>query len=121
MITGKLSALDASCSRMDSFVSQARDARIASIQVSIALGLTRREANGDRDCEELDITKQTISRRVAKFLRISGAAIPGWFDPAFGLKNPEVAHERRSIQGIVKIRSTESKNSRQCGNLADAT
>jgi hypothetical protein len=74
----------------DTFVSSSRDARLASIQVSIALGLTSTRGRTVTDiAEELGITKQALSRGVAKFLRMSG--LPG----AFGLKSAEA---RRTYQ-----------------------
>jgi hypothetical protein len=74
----------------DTFVSCSRDARLASIQVSIALGLYSTRGRTVTDiAEELGITKQALSRGVAKFLRMSG--LPG----AFGLKSAEA---RRTYQ-----------------------
>jgi hypothetical protein len=68
----------------DTFVSGARDARLASIQVSIALGLYSTRGRTVTDiAEELGITKQALSRGVAKFLRMSR------LEPAFGLKSSE--------------------------------
>jgi hypothetical protein len=68
----------------DTFVSSARDARLAHIQISIALGLhsTRGRTLSDV-AAELGITKQALSRGVAKFLRMSR------LEPAFGLKSTE--------------------------------
>jgi hypothetical protein len=68
----------------DTFVSCARDARLAHIQVAIALGLysTRGRTLSDI-ADELGITKQALSRGVAKFLRMSR------LEPAFGLKSTE--------------------------------
>jgi hypothetical protein len=68
----------------DTFVSGSRDARLASIQVSIALGLYSTRGRTVTDiAEELGITKQALSRGVAKFLRMSR------LEPAFGLKSTE--------------------------------
>jgi len=75
---------------LDTFVSSSRDARLAHIQVSIALGLYSTRGRTETDiAEELGITKQALSRGVAKFLRMSGLS------PAFGLKTPEA---RRAYQ-----------------------
>lgn len=69
---------------LDTFVSSSRDARLAHIQISIALGLysTRGRTVGDI-ADEIGITKQALSRGVAKFLRMTG--LPS----AFGLKSAE--------------------------------
>jgi hypothetical protein len=68
----------------DTFVSGARDARLAHIQVSIALGLYSTRGRTVTDISaELGITKQALSRGVARFLRMSR------LDPAFGLKSTE--------------------------------
>lgn len=75
---------------LDTFVSCSRDARLAHIQVAIALGLHSTGGRTVTDiAEELGITKQALSRGVAKFLRMSG--LPG----AFGLKSAEA---RRTYQ-----------------------
>jgi len=75
---------------LDTFVSCSRDARLAHIQVAIALGLYSTKGRKVTDiAEELGITKQALSRGVAKFLRMSG--LPG----AFGLKSAEA---RRTYQ-----------------------
>jgi hypothetical protein len=72
------------------FVSGARDARLAHIQVSIALGLYSTRGRTVTDISaELGITKQALSRGVAKFLRMSR------LEPAFGLKSTEA---RRTYQ-----------------------
>jgi len=74
----------------DTFVSCSRDARLASIQVSIALGLYSTQGRTITDISaELGITKQALSRGVVRFLRMSGLS------PAFGLKSPEA---RRTYQ-----------------------
>jgi hypothetical protein len=74
----------------DTFVSGSRDARLAHIQVSIALGLYSTRGRTVTDiAEELGITKQALSRGVAKFLRMSR------LEPAFGLKSSEA---RRTYQ-----------------------
>jgi hypothetical protein len=68
----------------DTFVSCSRDARLAHIQISIALGLYSTRGRTITDVSaELGITKQALSRGVARFLRMSG--LPG----AFGLKSAE--------------------------------
>lgn len=75
---------------LDTFMSCSRDARLAHVQVSIALGLYSTRGRTVTDiAEELGITKQALSRGVARFLRMSG------LDPAFGLKSPEA---RRAYQ-----------------------
>jgi hypothetical protein len=69
---------------LDTFVSCSRDARLAHIQVSIALGLySTRGRTLSSVADELGITKQALSRGVAKFLRMTG------LEPAFGLKSSE--------------------------------
>jgi hypothetical protein len=68
----------------DTFVSSSRDARLAHIQVSIALGLYSTKGRTVTDiAEELGITKQALSRGVARFLRMTR------LEPAFGLKSSE--------------------------------
>lgn len=75
---------------LDTFVSSSRDARLAHIQISIALGLySTRGRTETAIADELGITKQALSRGVAKFLRMTGLS------PAFGLKSQEA---RRAYQ-----------------------
>ena len=63
----------------DTFVSSSRDARLAHIQVSIALGLYSTRGRTITDISaELGITKQALSRGVAKFLRMSGLESGIW-------------------------------------------
>ena len=75
---------------MDTFIACSRHARIASIEVWIALGLTSTRGRTETSiAEEFGVTKQAWSRGVTKFLRMSQ------IDPAFGLKSPEA---RRTYQ-----------------------
>jgi hypothetical protein len=67
---------------VDTFIAASRDARLASIQVSIALGWPSTRGKTETSiAAELDITKQALSRGVAKFLRMTR------IEPAFGLKS----------------------------------
>lgn len=75
---------------VDTFTACSRDARLAIIQVSIALGWpSTRGMTETAIAAELGITKQALSKGVAKFLRMAR------IDPAFGLKSPEA---RRAYQ-----------------------
>lgn len=67
---------------VDTFTAGSRDARLAIIQVSIALGWpSTRGKTETAIAAELGITKQALSRGVAKFLRMTR------IEPAFGLKS----------------------------------
>jgi hypothetical protein len=50
--------------------------------------------------QELGITKQALSRGVAKFLRMSGAIQPSGLEPAFGLKCPEARRHYQVTNGV---------------------
>ncbi len=87
----------------DTFVSGARDARLAWIQVSIALGLHSTLGKSETEiAAEMGITKQAISRGTVTFLRITGLS------PAFGLKTTAA---RRTYQKTNGGRFAESKDS----------
>ena len=74
----------------DTHMCSSGDARLAWVQISIACGLhSTRGRTETAVAEEIGITKQALSRGVAKFLRMSG------LDPAFGLKSSEA---RRAYQ-----------------------
>jgi hypothetical protein len=67
---------------VDTFIAASRDARLASIQVSIALGWPSTRGKTETSiAADLEITKQALSRGVAKFLRMTR------IEPAFGLKS----------------------------------
>jgi hypothetical protein len=75
---------------VDWFVASHRDARLAAIQVSLALGLNSTRGRSVTDvAAELGMTKQAVSRGCAEFLRMSG------LDSPFGLKS---AVARRTYQ-----------------------
>lgn len=64
------------------FIHGSRDARLAAVQVSIALGLASTRGKSETQIAgEMGLTKQALSRGVARFLRMSGLS------PAFGLKS----------------------------------
>src|SRR5271166_843408 len=66
----------------DTYVMGARDARKAWIEISLALGLISTRGMTETEiAETLSITRQAVSRGVARFLRMSG------LPPAFGLKS----------------------------------
>ena len=66
----------------DTYVMGARDARKAWIEISLALGLNSTRGMTETEiAETLSITRQAVSRGVARFLRMSG------LPPAFGLKS----------------------------------
>lgn len=68
----------------DTYMCSSRDARLAWIQISIACGLPGVQGRTETAiAAEIGITKQALSRGVAKFLRMSSLS------PAFGLKSPE--------------------------------
>jgi hypothetical protein len=75
---------------VETHVMGARDARKAFLEISLALGLQSIRGMTETEVAEyLGITRQALSRGVARFLRMSG------LPPAFGLKSPEA---RRGYQ-----------------------
>jgi hypothetical protein len=75
---------------VDTHIMGARDARKAWIEISLALGLSSTRGMSETEIAEmLCVTRQAVSRGVARFLRMSG------LPPAFGLKSPEA---RRGYQ-----------------------
>jgi hypothetical protein len=75
---------------VETHVMGARDARKAFLEISLALGLQSTRGMTETEvAEHLGITRQALSRGVARFLRMSG--LPS----AFGLKSPEA---RRGYQ-----------------------
>ena len=67
---------------IDTHMSRTRDARLAWVAVSVALGLTStRGKTLTQLATEMGVSKQALSRPTAKLLRTTG------LDPAFGLKS----------------------------------
>ena len=72
-----------------------RDARLAWVSASIALGLTSTRGRTLTDlAEEMGISKQALSRPTAKSLRMSG------LDPSFGLKSTAARVTYQSTNGL---------------------
>lgn len=85
------------------FINAAHDAHLANVQVSIAMGLALTSGKSETQiAAEMGLTKQALSRGVAKFLRMSQLS------PAFGLKSTAA---RRTYQRTNGGQYAEPKDS----------
>lgn len=84
--------------KIDDFIAGCRDARMASVAISFALGLnSTRGRTITSVAAELGVTKQAVSRYVCRFLRLSG------LEPAWGLKTTAAKQTYARTNGHKRV------------------